>query len=83
MTSQAIQGVIRHAHAVPRQWRDRLSRPGAVIEWYIAHGSGALFAVCQSSEMMFLSLEERVALGRFVVEKAAGRLPSWYRPYQR
>lgn len=46
-----------------------------LIEWYIAHGSDALFAVCQSSEMMLLSLEERVALGRFVVEKTAGRVP--------
>ncbi|MDR3516599.1 MAG: dihydrodipicolinate synthase family protein [Azospirillaceae bacterium] len=48
---------------------------GRLIEWYIKNGSDALFAVCQSSEMMFLSLEERVALGRFVVEKVAGRIP--------
>jgi 4-hydroxy-tetrahydrodipicolinate synthase len=34
-----------------------------------------LFAVCQSSEMLFLTLEERVALGRFVVEKTRGRIP--------
>ena len=46
-----------------------------LIEWYLVHGVDALFAVCQSSEMMLLSLEERVALGRFVVEKAAGRVP--------
>jgi 4-hydroxy-tetrahydrodipicolinate synthase len=46
-----------------------------LIEWYLAHGADGLFAVCQSSEMMFLSLEERVALGRFVVEKTAGRVP--------
>ncbi len=46
-----------------------------LIEWYIAHGSDALFAVCQSSEMLFLSLEERAALGKFVVEKTAGRIP--------
>ena len=42
-----------------------------LIEWYIAHGSDALFAVAQSSEMQFLSLAERGALGRFVVEKVA------------
>lgn len=47
----------------------------ALIEWYIANGSEALFAVCQSSEMRFLSLEERVDLSRFAVEKVAGRIP--------
>ncbi|PKU22808.1 dihydrodipicolinate synthase family protein [Telmatospirillum siberiense] len=46
-----------------------------LIEWYLAHGADALFAVCQSSEMMFLSLDERAALGRFVVEKVKGRVP--------
>ncbi len=46
-----------------------------LIAWYLGHGADALFAVCQSSEMLFLSLEERVALGRFVVEKVAGRAP--------
>jgi len=46
-----------------------------LIEWYIAHGSDALFAVAQSSEMQFLSLAERGELGRFVVEKVAGRIP--------
>lgn len=46
-----------------------------LIEWYIDNGSQALFAVCQSSEMRFLSLEERVALSRFTVEKVAGRIP--------
>jgi 4-hydroxy-tetrahydrodipicolinate synthase len=46
-----------------------------LIEWYIANGSQALFAVCQSSEMRFLSLEERVELSRFTVEKVAGRIP--------
>jgi 4-hydroxy-tetrahydrodipicolinate synthase len=46
-----------------------------LIEWYLAHGADALFAVCQSSEMLFLSLEERVALARFVVEKTRGRVP--------
>jgi len=46
-----------------------------LIEWYIANGADALFAVAQSSEMQFLSLEERVALARFVVRQAAGRVP--------
>jgi len=46
-----------------------------LIEWYIANGADALFAVAQSSEMQFLSLDERVALARFVVRQAAGRVP--------
>ena len=46
-----------------------------LIEWYLAHGADALFAVAQSSEMQFLSLAERAALGRFVVQQVAGRVP--------
>lgn len=46
-----------------------------LIEWYIENGVSGLFAVCQSSEMFFLSLEERVKVAGFVKEKAAGRVP--------
>ncbi len=46
-----------------------------LIDWYLAKGVDALFAVCQSSEMQFLSLPERVALASFVVDKVAGRIP--------
>ncbi len=46
-----------------------------LVEWYVANGSDALFAVCQSSEMMFLTLEERVELAAFVKKAAAGRIP--------
>ncbi|HGL4260255.1 dihydrodipicolinate synthase family protein [Burkholderia dolosa] len=46
-----------------------------LIEWYLAHGSDALFAVAQSSEMQFLSLAERAELARFVVERVGGRVP--------
>lgn len=45
-----------------------------LVEWYIGHGVAGLFAVCQSSEMFALSLEERVSIARFVREKAAGRV---------
>lgn len=47
----------------------------SVIEWYIKNGVSGLFAVCQSSEMFFLSLEERVKIAAFVKEKAKGRVP--------
>ncbi|MGV2068677.1 dihydrodipicolinate synthase family protein [Agrobacterium sp. 22-226-1] len=46
-----------------------------LVEWYIANGSDALFAVCQSSEMMFLTLQERVELAAFVKKATAGRIP--------
>lgn len=46
-----------------------------LIDWYIDNGADALFAVCQSSEMLFLSLEERVSLSQFVVDYTAGRIP--------
>ncbi|GGD54086.1 dihydrodipicolinate synthase family protein [Paenibacillus nasutitermitis] len=45
------------------------------VEWYIGKGVDGLFAVCQSSEMFCLSLEERVELASFVKRKAAGRVP--------
>lgn len=46
-----------------------------LIEWYIQQQVHGLFAVCQSSEMFFLTLDERVEIARFVVEKTAGRVP--------
>lgn len=46
-----------------------------LTEWYIANGSDALFAVCQSSEMQFLTLEERVEIAAFVRKTVAGRIP--------
>src|SRR5471032_2303368 len=46
-----------------------------LIEWYLALGCDALFAVAQSSEMQWLSLDERTQLARHVVERVAGRVP--------
>ena len=46
-----------------------------LVDWYIEHGVNGLFAVCQSSEMFFLSLEERVHVSEAVVKFAAGRVP--------
>lgn len=48
---------------------------GNLVDWYIKKGVSGLFAVCQSSEMFFLSLEERVEISRFVQERANGRVP--------
>jgi 4-hydroxy-tetrahydrodipicolinate synthase len=46
-----------------------------MIDWYIDKGASGLFAVCQSSEMFFLSQEERVQLARETVRLAKGRIP--------
>ena len=46
-----------------------------LVDWYLDHGADALFAVCQSSEMQLLSLDERVTLARRTLARAAGRVP--------
>ena len=43
----------------------------ALVEWYWKKGCDGIFAACQSSEIFFLTLDERVALARRVKEKAA------------
>ncbi|MFC4600508.1 dihydrodipicolinate synthase family protein [Cohnella hongkongensis] len=48
---------------------------GRLIEWYLDRGVDGLFAVCQSSEMFYLSLEERVKVAEYTVRRAAGRVP--------
>lgn len=45
-----------------------------LIEWYIKRGVTGLFAVCQSSEMFFLSLKERLALASACVKFSGGRV---------
>ena len=41
---------------------------------YISSGCVGLFACCQSSEMFYLSPDERLQLAKHVVETAAGRV---------
>ncbi len=45
-----------------------------LIEWYIERGVAGIFAVCQSSEMFFLSEEEKVELATFIVDHVKGRV---------
>lgn len=45
-----------------------------LVDWYIMRGSTGIFAVCQSSEMFFLSEQEKLDLAKAVVEQAAGRI---------
>ena len=46
-----------------------------LTKWYLERGSESLFAVCQSSEMLHLDLDEREALARVTVEIVDGRVP--------
>lgn len=40
------------------------------VDWYYENGIDGIFSVCQSSEIFYLSLEERVELNRRVYERA-------------
>ena len=40
------------------------------VQWYYDNGLDGIFAVCQSSEIFYLTLEERVELNRRVYQKA-------------
>lgn len=46
-----------------------------LVNWYIDNGVNGLFAVCQSSEMFYLTLEERLNIAKCVLKAAAGRVP--------
>lgn len=47
------------------------------VEWYYENGLDGIFAVCQSSEIFYLSLEERVELNRRVYNKAKSLDPNF------
>lgn len=42
----------------------------SLVEWYWKKGCDGIFAVCQSSEIFYLTKEERENIGKTVVEKA-------------
>ena len=45
-----------------------LSAVKRYTEWYLQKGLNGIFAVCQSSEIFYLSLEERAAINQKVYE---------------
>lgn len=45
-----------------------------IVEFYAQHGCQGIFAVCQSSEMFYLSEDERAELAARVVKASAGRM---------
>lgn len=46
-----------------------------LVEWYLARGVDGIFAMCQSSEMFYLSLEEKLDIIKFVLRTVRGRVP--------
>lgn len=46
----------------------------ALTDWYIDRGCDGIFAVCQSSEMFFLSEQEKLDIAKAVVDAADGRV---------
>lgn len=47
----------------------------SLTEWYIKSGVSGLFAACQSSEIFYLSLEERLKIVEITMKAARGRVP--------
>ncbi len=45
-----------------------------LVEWYIERGVAGIFAVCQSSEMFYLSDDEKTELASFIVKAVGGRV---------
>ncbi len=52
-----------------------LGAQSALLDWYLARGVHGMFAVCQSTEMFFLTMEEKLAIGRLTMEKYKGKIP--------
>ena len=42
----------------------------AMVDWYFENGCGGIFAACQSSEIFFLTRDERARLTKTVVDRA-------------
>lgn len=45
-----------------------------LCDWYIEQGCAGIFAVCQSSEMLFLTPQEKVDIAKAVVDAVDGRI---------
>lgn len=46
----------------------------ALTDWYIDRGCDGIFAVCQSSEMFFLSEQEKLDIAKAVLDAAQGKV---------
>ncbi|TNG89285.1 dihydrodipicolinate synthase family protein [Pasteurellaceae bacterium USgator11] len=73
---QQLQGIIpvmlTPFHANNEIDYDGLRR---LTDWYIDNGADTLFAACQSSEIQFLSLQERIKITETVLQQTNNRIP--------
>ena len=74
MMKQIARGVYPTMITPYREGKLDLQAASRLVEWYIEKGCDGIFAVCQSSEMQFLSLAERKTLAACVYEAAKGRV---------
>ena len=51
------------------------------VDWYYQNGLNGIFSVCQSSEIFYLTLEERVKLNGLVYKRAKELEKSGNRPF--
>ncbi len=51
------------------------------VDWYFENGLTGIFAICQSSEIFWLSLEERVKLNRLIYRRAKELSAASGRPF--
>lgn len=72
----AIQGIIP-VMLTPFNEKNEVDYDGLrkLTDWYIDNGADTLFAACQSSEILFLSLDERIKITETVIDQTNGRIP--------
>ena len=52
-----------------------LGAQSALLDWYESRGVHGLFSLCQSTEMYFLSEEEKEEIAKLVYKKLGGKMP--------
>ena len=63
-----------HDHPFYRGQQTGLQGHRGPVHWYIKKGCTGIFAVCQSSEMAFLTEQEKLDIAKAVVDAVDGRI---------
>ncbi|MBR2414080.1 MAG: dihydrodipicolinate synthase family protein [Clostridia bacterium] len=68
--SKKINGGVYPTMITPYTADNKIDLNGVeqILQWYTERGVDGIFAICQSSEIFFLSFEERLALLKFIME---------------
>lgn len=68
--SETISNGVWPVMITPYTEDDKIDYDGVleILEWYSSQNVAGVFAVCQSSEMFYLSREERISLAEFVIK---------------